>query len=224
MKEKSMPIMTDKHLKPLRRKILALSGAVRNLNKLNDKYSCRVTEANTESKYIQMRCNSGKSAYNLRLHYAAGEARQYEINTLRGYLFKRESLYTGASVQIVSKEMVRLEVDNVTYTGFDVFTEGFSFEHLVLNYKVNFAGGTVDVTLIVNSSGFKVIETTSNANNVPLTGGFVTSTDGGSTITPVCIHGNVMMFTIGDTNKATFEKSEVVGNTAIKTIDFVGVL
>ena len=224
---KSMPIMTDKHLKPLQRKILALSGAVRNLGKLNDKYTCRVTEANTESKYIQLRCNNGNAAYNLRLSYADGAASQYEITLLRGFEFKRSTLYTGytaSAPQIVSKELIRLEIDGVQHTDFAGLEKGFSFEHLVLNYKVKFSNGTVDVTLVVNSCGIKIFETTSDATAVPLTAGFVTSTDGGSAIKPVCIHGNVMMFTIGSTNKATFEKSETVGNATVKTIDFVGVM
>lgn len=237
MKEKTLVLLSENSLKPLRRKVLALSGAVRNLNKqianqvsnqitaLNEKNTCRVTETNTESKYIQFRCNNGNAAYNLRLNYAEGATSQYEITLLRGYEFKRSTLYTGyasSAPQIVSKELVRLEVDGVQQTGFAVFAEGFAFEHLVLNYKVKFSTGTVDVTLVVSSSGIKVMETTSDASAIPLTTGFITSTDSGSAIKPVVTHDNVMMFTIGTTNKATFEKTETAGNSTVKTIDFVG--
>ena len=223
---KSMPIMTDKHLKPLRRKILALSGAVRNLDRFNDKNTCRVSSF-IAGQSVTFRCNNFNQAYNMTLNYDKNAGACYEITTLRGYVYNRGSLYTGFSQgtsftpQITAKNFIKLTIDGVSYTDFNVLEdENFVFRNLNLSYSVTLdVGATVLVTLIVNSSGFKVIETVKEGN-VTLKKDIITS----NTLVEICKHSNVFIFTNGGVDKPILEKIEDYGTTVIKTIDFVGVL
>ena len=226
MKDKSIPIMTENHIKPLRRKILALSGAVRNLNRLDEKNTCRVSSF-VAGQSVSFRCNNFKQAYYMGLNYTQNAGSCYEITTLRGYGFNRGSLYTGFSEDsaytphITAKKLIKLTIDAVNYTDFSVLEdENFVFHNLNLSYTVTLdTGAQILVTLIVNSSGFKVIETVKEGT-VALRKDAITS----STLVEICKHSNVFVFTNGGVDKPIVEKIEDYGTTVIKTIDLVGVL
>ena len=230
-------------LDALKRKVLAISGGLYNINKTLNRWLrggvCTVSSVieptdSSTAEAIGIRC--GVYGITLRLRIEAGGSYSYRIQCINDINIDLNSAYTsiGSGRQAVLRE---INIDNEVHEDFSALkTVGFEFRRLCLIYEAESAytpeGGTATpftclTTLCITPDGFSIMETVSDEGAAgKLPAGHISNANGAVKVKAE--HGRRMVFGVSTRTEPPYpntyiEEIEIEGRTSYRRVMVEGV-
>lgn len=149
VKEREQGEASRNTLRALKRKVLAITGGMLDLNRVvktnYNERRCVVTEVTTPSgssaeEAIIIKCGHFDTKAKMRLD--SGNKYTYRISNINNVVFDPESLFTDVN-NAATKTLIEVNIDNTVYSDLGALkTVGFEFKRLCLIYESEGAYGT----------------------------------------------------------------------------------